>query len=115
MDPNEISAAKRIKSSSLDEVLEIFSTFAEPPVQSSLTNKIKQEIDDIDSPVRFGERYAHIMMKETLVDEDELLERDRHNGMTALVGNNFIKKEVIKDIDNVADIEKRQVLNYDLI
>lgn len=107
MDPNEISAAKRIKSSSLDEVLEIFSTFAEPPVQSSLTNKIKQEIDDIDSPVRFGERYAHIMMKETLVDEDELLERDKKNGMTALVGNKFIKKEVTKDIDNVADIEKR--------
>ena len=103
MDPDE-NSSKRFKSSSLDDVLEIFSTFSEPPVQSSVANIIKQEIDEFDSPVKYGERYAHIMMKETLVEEDDLLENDQTYGIRALVRNNFIQQT---EVENEADTERR--------
>ena len=85
MDSDE-SSAKKFKSSSLDEVLEIFSTFSVPPVQNNVM--VKEEPAESDR-----ERYAHIMVKETLVEEDDLLERDKNYGIRALVGNSFIHQD----------------------
>jgi len=94
MDSDE-SSAKKFKSSSLDEVLEIFSTFSVPPVQTNVT--VKEEPAESDT-----ERYAHIMVKETLVEEEDLLERDKNSGIRALVGNSFIDQEQ-RIVNNVSD------------
>merc|ERR1719318_282736 len=96
MDSDE-SSAKKFKSSSLDEVLEIFSTFSVPPVQTNVTVSVKEEPAESDT-----ERYAHIMVKETLVEEDDLLERDKNSGIRALVGNSFIDQEQ-RIVNNVSD------------
>ena len=84
MEDEEISA-KRFKSNSLDEVLEIFSTFTGPaPPSSSYLPVIKQEmeVDEHGRPVeRLEDRYSHILVKEKLVDVDD--------GINALVGDSF--------------------------
>jgi len=84
MEEEELSA-KRFKSNSLDEVLEIFSTFTGPaPPSSSILPVIKQEMemDEQGRPVeKLEDRYSHILVKETLVDLDD--------GVNALVGESF--------------------------
>eukprot|EP00091_Calanus_sinicus_P007736 TRINITY_DN18956_c0_g1_i1.p1 TRINITY_DN18956_c0_g1~~TRINITY_DN18956_c0_g1_i1.p1 ORF type:complete len:192 (+),score=46.78 TRINITY_DN18956_c0_g1_i1:62-637(+) len=94
MDPDE-SSAKKFKSSSLDEVLEIFSTFSVPPVQKNVALKEEPGESDMDW-------YAHIMVKETLVEEDDLLERDKNCRIRALVGNSFIHQEA-QIVSNVSE------------
>ena len=83
MEDEEISA-KRFKSNSLDEVLEIFSTFTEPTPPTSYLPVIKQEME-VDEHGRLVERledrYSHILVKEKLVDVDD--------GINALVGDSF--------------------------
>jgi len=85
MDEEEQSV-KKFKSHSLDEVLEIFSTFSGPaPSSSSIVPVIKQENDEnIDKAKEMLEsRYSHILVKETLVDDD---------GANALVGETYQRR-----------------------
>jgi len=88
---SEEMLAKRFKSSSLDEVLEIFSTYSDPAPNYSRAKVIKQEVDEeAASPVKFSDRYSHILVKETMVVEDD--------GIKALVGDSFVKQgEVAND------------------
>jgi len=90
-------SAKKFKSHSLDEVLEIFSTFSgSPRSSSSIVPVIKQEIDeDIDKAKEMLEsRYSHILVKETLVDEDD--------GANALVGETQQQKNYEMEVDETS-------------
>jgi len=110
MEEEELSA-KRFKSNSLDEVLEIFSSFKgpAPPPNSSMLPVIKQEVD-MDEHGRqvdkLEDRYSHILVKETLVNLDD--------GINALVGESFGRpsEEACDDANEEegAVIERSQVL-----